>query len=123
MAWWRRLWRCRRGGWKGERAMAVMRLRMVLAEEAKGCDVLVVAHGHSLRAFVKRWLKLELGSNVELMLEPGGVCGLSYAHGNVEERAALVGMSFPPAVENPCLGAEAATERVNDTSTLTFNEW
>ena len=60
-----------------------------------GCDVLIVAHGHSLRAFVKRWLKLELGSNVELMLEPGGVCGLSYAHGNVEERAALVGMSFP----------------------------
>ena len=61
----------------------------------KGCDVLVVAHGHSLRAFVKRWLGLEMSSKVELMLEPGGVCGLSYAHGNVEERAALVGMSFP----------------------------
>ena len=64
-------------------------------EGPKACDVLVVAHGHSLRAFVKRWLSLELGSKVELMLEPGGVCGLSYAHGNVKERAALVGMSFP----------------------------
>lgn len=64
-------------------------------EGLKGCDVLVIAHGHSLRAFVKRWLSLELGSKVELMLEPGGVCGLSYAHGNVKERAALVGMSFP----------------------------
>ena len=58
-------------------------------------DVLVVAHGHILRAFVKRWLGLELDAKVEMMLEPGGVCGLSYAHGNVDERAVLVGMSFP----------------------------
>lgn len=60
-------------------------------------DVLVVAHGHILRAFVKRWVGLELNSDVgiEMMLEPGGVCGLSYAHANVEERALLVGMSFP----------------------------
>jgi sedoheptulose-bisphosphatase len=61
----------------------------------QGCDVLIVAHGHILRAMVKRWLKLEMGSKVEMMLEPGGVCGLSYAHGNVDERAVLVGMSFP----------------------------
>ncbi len=66
-----------------------------VGEGENGCDVLIVAHGHSLRAFVKRWLGLGLGSKVELMLEPGGICGLSYAHGNVEERAALVGMSFP----------------------------
>lgn len=58
-------------------------------------DVLVVAHGHILRAFVKRWLGCALQSNLEFMLEPGGVCGLSYAHSNVEERAVLVGMSFP----------------------------
>ena len=63
--------------------------------DAKGCDVLVVAHGHILRALVKRWLGLEMASKVEMMLEPGGVCGLSYAHHNVEERAVLVGMSFP----------------------------
>ena len=58
-------------------------------------DVVVVAHGHILRAFIKRWLGLPLESTVNLMLEPGGVCGLSYSHGNIEERAVLVGMSFP----------------------------
>ena len=58
-------------------------------------DVVVVAHGHILRAFVKRWLGLPLESSVNLMLEPGGVCGLSYSHGKIEERAVLVGMSFP----------------------------
>ena len=64
-------------------------------EEGERKDVLVVAHGHILRAFVKRWLTLEMGSNVELMLEPGGVCGLSYAHHSERERAVMVGMSFP----------------------------
>lgn len=58
-------------------------------------DVVVVAHGHILRAFVKLWLGLELGSTLNLMLDPGGVCGLSYSHGKVEERAVLVGMSYP----------------------------
>ncbi|ETI24260.1 hypothetical protein G647_03629 [Cladophialophora carrionii CBS 160.54] len=58
-------------------------------------DVVVVAHGHILRAFVKRWLQFDMGARLELMLEPGGVCGLSYAHGHIEQRAVLVGMSFP----------------------------
>lgn len=58
-------------------------------------DVMVVAHGHILRAFVKRWLALPLESGLNLMLEPGGVCGMSYSHGKIEERAVLVGMSFP----------------------------
>lgn len=64
-------------------------------EAGRRRDVLVIAHGHILRAFVKRWLGCDLHSNLEFMLEPGGVCGLSYAHSNVEERAVLVGMSFP----------------------------
>ena len=63
----------------------------------RNCDIVVVAHGHILRAFVKRWLKFELDANLEMMLEPGGVCGLSYAHGDIEQRAVLVGMSFPVA--------------------------
>ena len=63
--------------------------------EGERKDILVVAHGHILRAFVKRWLGLDMGSRVELMLEPGGVCGLSYAHHSEKERAVLVGMSFP----------------------------
>jgi probable phosphoglycerate mutase len=58
-------------------------------------NIVVVAHGHILRAFVKRWLNFDMGARLELMLEPGGVCGLSYAHGHVEQRAVLVGMSFP----------------------------
>jgi len=63
--------------------------------EKRDCDVLVVAHGHILRAFVKRWLGFPLGFGLDMMLEPGGVCGLSYQHGRVEEPAVLVGMSFP----------------------------
>jgi broad specificity phosphatase PhoE len=58
-------------------------------------DIVVVAHGHILRAFVKLWLGLPLKSGIRLMLEPGGVCGLSYSHGKIQERAVLVGMSFP----------------------------
>lgn len=58
-------------------------------------DIVIVAHGHIGRAFVKRWLGLSLESKLELMLEPGGVCGLSYAHGSINARAVLVGMSFP----------------------------
>jgi broad specificity phosphatase PhoE len=64
-------------------------------EKKHRMDIVVVAHGHILRAFVKRWLGLSLDTKLELMLEPGGVCGLSYAHGSIDERAVLVGMSFP----------------------------
>jgi len=64
-------------------------------EEGRRRDVLVVAHGHILRAFVRRWLECDMDVKMEMMLEPGGVAGLSYAHGRVEERAVLVGMSFP----------------------------
>ncbi|KIW79572.1 hypothetical protein Z517_06184 [Fonsecaea pedrosoi CBS 271.37] len=69
--------------------------RQGLQQGDRNCDAVVVAHGHILRAFVKRWLKLDLGTHLEMMLEPGGVCGLSYAHGDIEARAVLVGMSFP----------------------------
>jgi sedoheptulose-bisphosphatase len=61
----------------------------------EGCDVVVVAHGHILRAFVKRWLNMDMASPLAMMLEPGGVCGLSYAHGDLAQRSVLVGMSFP----------------------------
>ena len=59
------------------------------------CDVVVVGHGHILRAFVKRWLEFPLEFPLSMMLEPGGVCGLSYQHGNIKEPALLVGMSYP----------------------------
>jgi len=58
-------------------------------------DIVLVAHGHILRAFVKRWLGYGLGFPLSMMLEPGGVGGLSYQHHNIAEPACLVGMSFP----------------------------
>jgi sedoheptulose-bisphosphatase len=61
----------------------------------KDCDVVLVAHGHILRAFVKRWLGYALDFPLSMMLEPGGVCGLSYQHNSIEEPACLIGMSFP----------------------------
>ena len=39
----------------------------------KDCNVMLVAHGHILRAFVKRWLKYPLDMPLSLMLEPGGI--------------------------------------------------
>ena len=69
--------------------------KAAMGEHRQG-DVLVVAHGHILRAFVKRWLKVPLEfEGLSLMLEPAGIGGLSYQHNNVEERALLVGMSIP----------------------------
>ncbi|KAF2462330.1 phosphoglycerate mutase [Lineolata rhizophorae] len=61
----------------------------------KNCDVALFAHGHILRAFVKRWLKYPLEFRLSMMLEPGGVGVLSYQHQNVEEPAVLVGIGFP----------------------------
>ncbi|KKY27107.1 putative phosphoglycerate mutase [Phaeomoniella chlamydospora] len=40
------------------------------------CDVVLFAHGHLLRAFVKRWLKFPMEFNLSMMLEPGGVGAL-----------------------------------------------
>lgn len=73
----------------------ITRLQGEAQEQNRRMDIVIVAHGHILRAFVKRWLGLSLDTRLELMLEPGGVCGLSYAHGNIDSRAVLVGMSFP----------------------------
>lgn len=37
------------------------------------CDVVIVSHGHLLRAFVKRWLQYPMDMRLPLMLEPGGI--------------------------------------------------
>lgn len=73
----------------------IRQIQRPLFQKGSGGDVVVVAHGHILRAFVKRWLKCALDFPLSMMLEPGGVGGLSYQHGDVEEPAVLVGMSFP----------------------------
>ena len=57
-------------------------------------DVLVVAHGHILRAFAMRWIGRKLETGVSLILEAGGVGTLSYEHQKINEPAILLGGSF-----------------------------
>lgn len=86
------IWRdgCEDGadGSKGESAAEVkQRLDMLIAEiktlqgphmkDGKGVDVLLVSHGHLLRAFTKRWLGLELDFPIQMILEPGGIATLT----------------------------------------------
>ena len=56
-------------------------------------DVLVVGHGHILRAFAIRWIGQPL-SESRFLMEPGGVGTLSYEHHNKAEPAILLGSAF-----------------------------
>ena len=60
----------------------------------KGVDVVLIAHGHILRAFAKRWVGFELGMRLPMMLEPGAVGVLSYEHHKVDEPALLLGVNM-----------------------------
>lgn len=62
--------------------------------EGKPNDVLIVAHGHILRAFAARWIGKRLEENPSLILEAGGVGTLSYEHHRIEEPAILLGGAF-----------------------------
>lgn len=57
-------------------------------------DVLIVAHGHILRAFAARWAGKRLEDNPNLILEAGGVGTLSYEHHSIDEPAILLGGAF-----------------------------
>jgi broad specificity phosphatase PhoE len=57
-------------------------------------DVLIVAHGHILRAFAARWIGKRLVDNPSLILEAGGVGTLSYEHHSIHEPAILLGGAF-----------------------------
>lgn len=57
-------------------------------------DVLIVAHGHILRAFAMRWIGRDLTSGVAMILEAGGVGTLSYEHNKIDEPAILLGGAF-----------------------------
>lgn len=57
-------------------------------------DVLIVAHGHILRAFAGRWVNRDIAHNPSLILEAGGVGTLSYEHSNLDEPAILLGGAF-----------------------------
>ncbi|RMD41083.1 hypothetical protein DV735_g4031, partial [Chaetothyriales sp. CBS 134920] len=58
-------------------------------------DVVLVAHGHILRAFVKRWLGYPMEMPLNLMMSPGAVAVLSYSHHRVDEPALMMGVSLP----------------------------
>jgi broad specificity phosphatase PhoE len=62
--------------------------------DAPVSDVLLVAHGHILRAFAMRWIGRELTEGVALLLEAGGVGTLSYEHRSLHEPAILLGGAF-----------------------------
>lgn len=56
--------------------------------------MLVVAHGHILRAFAGRWIGEDIARNPSLLLEAGGVGTLSYEHHSIDEPAILLGGAF-----------------------------
>lgn len=65
------------------------------AHEAGGSgDVLVVGHGHILRAFAMRWVGKTLQEGPTFLMEAGGVGTLSYEHHSVREPAVLLGGAF-----------------------------
>lgn len=60
----------------------------------KAVDVVIIAHGHILRAFAKRWINYELGVALPMMVEPGAIGVLSYEHHKVDEPAFLLGVNM-----------------------------
>lgn len=48
-------------------------------KEAGPHDVLIVAHGHILRAFAARWINKNIADNPSMLLDAGGVGTLRYA--------------------------------------------
>ncbi|EFR02795.1 phosphoglycerate mutase [Nannizzia gypsea CBS 118893] len=61
----------------------------------KACNIILFAHGHLLRAFVKRWLNIPIGFPLRMMLEAGGIGVLSYDHHDINQPAILVGIGLP----------------------------
>ncbi|KJZ71297.1 hypothetical protein HIM_09307 [Hirsutella minnesotensis 3608] len=57
-------------------------------------DVLIVAHGHILRAFAMRWAGKTLQDGPTFLLEAGGIGTLSYEHHSIDEPAILLGGAF-----------------------------
>jgi len=58
-------------------------------------DIVLITHGHTTRAFAKRWMGFEISFPMSLMMDPGAVGVLSYQHHSVDEPALMVGTGFP----------------------------
>lgn len=63
-------------------------------DQACAGDVIIVAHGHILRAFAMRWAGYALENGPTFLLEAGGVGTLSYEHHSIDEPALLLGGAF-----------------------------
>ena len=59
------------------------------SESTESCDVLVVAHGHILRAFAGRWIGRNIAENPSMILEAGGFGTLRYGVLNISIRDIL----------------------------------
>ncbi|KAG8168603.1 hypothetical protein KVR01_001352 [Diaporthe batatas] len=76
----------------------ISRIRDIQKPSMKGqkpADVLVIAHGLILRCFVKRWLGLEIDSNLQMILSPGGIAVLSYKNNDINKPAFHIGIALP----------------------------
>lgn len=74
-------------------------------------DVLIVAHGHILRAFAARWIGRDIADNPHMLLEAGGVGTLSYEHHSLEEPSILLGGAFMSDVVETVAQEEREKER------------
>ncbi|KAI6248637.1 Sedoheptulose 1,7-bisphosphatase [Erysiphe necator] len=72
----------------------IKEIQKLQMHEENSADVVVIAHGHILRAFAKRWVGFELSMNLRMILEPGAIGVLSYDHNNIHEPAILLGVNF-----------------------------
>jgi len=91
-------------------------------QETQG-DVLLVAHGHILRAFAMRWIGRKLTDGVTLLLEAGGVGTLSYEHHRIEEPAILLGGAFMVGVIENAAQDEVVKNRVRKGSKGQLGLW
>ncbi|KAF2104544.1 phosphoglycerate mutase family protein [Rhizodiscina lignyota] len=65
----------------------------------KPADVVLVAHGHILRAFTKRWLKYPMDFDFSMMMPPGAIGVLSYQKHDIDDPAIWIGMALPTETE------------------------
>ncbi|KAH6692430.1 putative phosphoglycerate mutase [Plectosphaerella plurivora] len=62
----------------------------------KPMNVMIVAHGHILRCFVKRWIGQPLEDQALMMrIDPGAICALSYRSGKARTPVICLGMALP----------------------------
>lgn len=76
------------------------------SEKTTPGDVLIVAHGHILRAFAMRWVGKALHDGPAFLLEAGGVGTLRYVFRAVESPVSMLllrGVSPPSCMAGACL--------------------